>query len=238
MQFIEYLSAELLGKVLQSWGLCRRLRCCTSVKARAQRSKILLTWHCNAKVKSSFCWLRAHHKAKLHGLASELQQYYIAATAYRGKIGGSWCVVKLRILPTAMSHVVIGCRDCKSSSRRSTSARQVKRVLLSLYSASVLRSRAQSSPCTDIAIISCIAISATIYAQRSGSVGVIISVLFSVISILMVVTPQSVPTAPTTSYGENVAKTLGLPFQEALIAEDLAQPSWDWRERKNNGDHS
>ena len=45
--------------------------------------------------------------------------------------------------------------------------------------------------------VTCIAISATIYAERSGSVGVIISVLFSVMGALMVETPQSVPTAPS-----------------------------------------
>ena len=44
---------------------------------------------------------------------------------------------------------------------------------------------------------SCIAISATIYAERSGSVGVIKSVLSSVMGALMVETPQSVPTAPS-----------------------------------------
>ena len=44
---------------------------------------------------------------------------------------------------------------------------------------------------------SCIAISATIYAERSGSVGVISSVLSSVIGALMVETPQSIPTAPS-----------------------------------------
>lgn len=42
-----------------------------------------------------------------------------------------------------------------------------------------------------------IAISATIYTERSGSVGVINSVLSSVIGALMVETPQSVPTAPS-----------------------------------------
>ena len=83
------------------------------------------------------------------------------------------------------------------SSSRSTSAREVKRVLSPLYSASVLRSRAQSSPCNDMATGSCIVISATIYAERSGSVGVINFVLSSVMGALMVETPQSVPTAPS-----------------------------------------
>jgi len=40
-----------------------------------------------------------------------------------------------------------------------------------------------------------IAISATIYAERNGSVGVISSVLFSVMGALKVETPQRVPTA-------------------------------------------
>lgn len=44
---------------------------------------------------------------------------------------------------------------------------------------------------------SCIVISATIYAERSGSVGVINFVLSSVMGALMVETPQSVPTAPS-----------------------------------------
>ena len=44
---------------------------------------------------------------------------------------------------------------------------------------------------------SCIAISATIYAERSGSVGVIISILSSVMGVLMVEIPQSIPTAPS-----------------------------------------
>ena len=48
----------------------------------------------------------------------------------------------LAISPVAISYVVKGCRDCKSSSSRSTSAREVKRELSPLYSASVLRSRA------------------------------------------------------------------------------------------------
>ena len=48
----------------------------------------------------------------------------------------------LAISPVAISYVVTGCRDCKSSSSRSTSAREVKRVLSPLYSASTLRSRA------------------------------------------------------------------------------------------------
>ena len=31
------------------------------------------------------------------------------------------------------------------------------------------------------------------------------------------------------SYGEGIAKALGLSLAEALIAEDPAHPSWDWR---------
>ena len=31
------------------------------------------------------------------------------------------------------------------------------------------------------------------------------------------------------TYGEGVAKALGLSLSEALIAEDPAHPKWDWR---------